>query len=93
MKYNIEIGKDAHSLLEDLIIKVGDVVAITFDTELEQEIAHKVAEAVNCKGAKPIMICVSSYDKEGKAYNNYAAIENLSQIMLEADIWIELGNQ
>jgi hypothetical protein len=82
--------KDIHKFIEGFPIKEGDKVAITFGTEFQQEIAHKVAEIVNCKGAKPIMVYVPISYEADKGDESCFTKEDELFPMLNADIWIKL---
>jgi len=93
VKYELEIHKGAKNIIESLAIKPGEMVAITADTESDEDVVKAAAAMAHAAGAKPMILYVPAPQGVGKAADPYLPLEPLAQAVGNSDVWIEFNNE
>jgi len=89
-----ESERTARKLVGDLLkTKEGESVAITCDTESDQNFVLSVEKAATSLGARPIVIRTNAPPHVGRAAEPYLPLDSLVGAVKESDVWIELNGK
>ncbi len=89
-----ESDRTARKLVGDLLkTKKGESVAITCDTESDQNFVLAVEKAATALGAMPIVIGTNAPPHVGRAAEPYLPLDSLVGAVKESDVWIELNGK
>lgn len=92
--YEIELGRAAKALVEDILeLKKDETFAITADTESDERVVNAVAQAAFAAGAKPMVIWVAAPMGVGKAADPMLPVDALSEALKHSDVWAEFNNK
>src|ERR1700730_17544570 len=88
------VSKTAVKLVRDLLkTREGETVAITCDTESDQEFVNSVEEATNSLVARSLVLRNKAPPHVGRAAEPYLPLESLVGAVSESDVWIELNGK
>lgn len=89
-----ELAKLGMRLTKDLMgVKPGQVVAITTDTGINQNVVNAIAGACHAIGAKPLILLFPQPLGHEKAADPGMACEALVGALTQADYWVEANSK
>lgn len=92
--YEMELSKAAKVLIEDVFqLKDGETFIITADTESDERVVKAVSAAAFAVEAKPMAIWLASPLGVGKAADPMLPINALTEVLKQADAWVEFNNK
>lgn len=92
--YNFELQKACDILVQELFkIQLGETVAITADTESDEDVVNATANAVFNAGGKPMVIWTAAPLGVSKAADPMLPVGSLGEALKMADAWAEFNKK